>query len=75
MFAINPDPSPSPHLAPDQIMFAFNAYAMSDNQQRNMLRASCRGALLELISYDTLTTNTSTSACGCAGVCKWVKEG
>ena len=53
------------------IMFAFNAYGMSDNQQRNRLRSTCRAALHS--HYENVTANASAagtccSACGYAGL-------
>ncbi len=72
-----PHPPPSPSLLtthrspltltlptnPAQIMFAFNAYGMSDNQQRSRLRSKCRAALVT--HYDNVTANASAPGACC----------
>ena len=49
---------------PAQIMFAFNAYGMSDNQQRSRLRSRCRAALVT--HYDNVTANASAPGACCS---------
>ena len=44
-------------------MFAFNAYGMSDNQQRSRLRSKCRAALVT--HYDNVTANASAPGACC----------